>query len=499
MPTACYKDLSTEATWTIGDISIEGVDESITVVYGDNISISPSVFQEGNEEADFSYLWEMDLVPNNEDSRIELSEEKSLDMKVVNSPSDNPYILSFKVTDNKTGVAAYASCKLYVVSAMGEGLLVAHTRDGGQTSEFDMAKNPAVTFGYTGDARYSRNLFETANGYVLQGKVQAIASIVDSQNNALDESRIIVGTDSHIMALDPLTFIKKETDAELFYNCKETTFNTTDLFNWAAYITSAIINGRLYSMMTIIDRCYSKVTYSHLPNDIFSSRNVGYAKMDQGSILTFDTNTGKFSTLRGWQSLGGGLAETTASIDFDALGGTAMAGGCSRDSKPAMLIKDSGGVFHICVWNFSSNVDAVKCYTIDSPDIASAEHFTFCDNCDLMYYTVGNEINVAIMTGSGLTYRKVAWAPESADEEITDIRQYMQGWYGTHQYFWGDYEFVLPTNRSQLMITTYNRKSGEGKIYLRGFNINTGLFTASGNNGVFSGFGEITAVAPTFR
>ena len=44
----------------------------------------------------------------------------------------------------------------------------------------------------------------------------------------------------------------------------------------------------------------------------------------------------------------------------------------------------------------------------------------------------------------------------------------------------------------------YNEKTGEGKIYLRPFNVSTGLFTSK-NNGTYGGFGEITAICPTFR
>ena len=53
-------------------------------------------------------------------------------------------------------------------------------------------------------------------------------------------------------------------------------------------------------------------------------------------------------------------------------------------------------------------------------------------------------------------------------------------------------------NGSQLMIFTYNESTGEGKIYLRPFNVSTGLFTYK-DNGVYGGFGRITAAASTFR
>ena len=49
-----------------------------------------------------------------------------------------------------------------------------------------------------------------------------------------------------------------------------------------------------------------------------------------------------------------------------------------------------------------------------------------------------------------------------------------------------------------MIITTYDETTGEGKIYLRPFNVSTGLFTMQ-SNGTYGGFNEITAITPTLR
>ena len=47
-------------------------------------------------------------------------------------------------------------------------------------------------------------------------------------------------------------------------------------------------------------------------------------------------------------------------------------------------------------------------------------------------------------------------------------------------------------------VASYDETTGEGKIYLRPFNLSTGLFTMQ-NNGVYDGFNEITALTTTLR
>ena len=142
---SCYKDLSTEASLEIPEISIEGIDNSLTIAFGQTISFTPTVTQEGRTEDDFEYLWEMDITPQAMSGRMELSTEKDLEMRISNTPSDKPYTISFKATDKITGLSKTVGCRLYVGSSLGEGLLVAHTRDNGATSEFDLVANEFLT------------------------------------------------------------------------------------------------------------------------------------------------------------------------------------------------------------------------------------------------------------------------------------------------------------------------------------------------------------------
>lgn len=484
---------------SVPDIEVTGVDSVMETTYGDEIAIKPEVSQEGRTEDDFEYLWEIDLNPGKEKERIELGTDPELSYKVSNTPSDTPYTLSLKVTDKQTGLARIVISKIYVSNSLGEGLLVAYTRDRGQTSELDLVSSNVLTYGYTASGpKYTREIYSLANGAPVKGRINAMSEIVDSDNEALNENKTIIGTDNHIIALDPLTFKEKASDGELFNNSKEAVFNTTAVFNFAAYVTGAIINGNMYAIVCIIDKTYSKLTFTQVPEDIFTPCDIAYAKLDQGKLVVFNKNDGKFYYIPGWQAMSGAFSEVANSFDFNLKGATSIMGGCSKNSCPAFLIKDASGAYHICIMDLSGNSPVLTHYTLDGEGLGDLVSVAFCDNADLMYYATPTKIYSVILSGGKATTQTLSWTPDSSDEKITGIMQYCQGWYGTHQYGLSDYDFPLKYNRLQLMITTYNEKTGEGKIYLRPFNVSTGLFTYK-DNGTLSGFGEITAITSTLK
>ncbi len=496
---SCYKDKSTEASFTIPDIKVSGIEDHIDVVYGQEISLTAEVSQAGRTAEDFTFLWEIDLETNNPDDRLELSDTPELTYKVSNLPSDKPYNLSLTVTDNKTGLSSVCWTKVYVSSSLGEGLLVAYTRDGGKTSEFDIVADPVLTYGYNGATRYTRELYALANGgAALDGKVLSLNEIACSNGATLNESKIIAGTDSHILAINPLTFKKTAEDKDLFNSVNETSFKTTAQFNFGGYSSCAVVNGTLYGILDIIDNVYSKVAYSKSPTSIFTNKNFGYYAMDQGFAMVFNEYDSKFYYIYGWGLMNSALTEYTGDFTINYTGATAFGGGCLKGKKPSLLIKTADGEWIICAFNQTSADVLAEEYKVSGSDMDNIASVAFCDNADLMYYATPEKIYSVVISGGKANVSALSWKPDSADEKITSIRQYTQGWYGTHQYYLDTYEFQLPYNRLQLIITTYNEKTGEGKIYLRPFNTSTGRFTMK-SNGTLTGFGEITAIAPTFK
>lgn len=493
---ACYKDLSTGATMEIPEIVISGVDSVINVTYGQDLNIKATVSQIGRTQSDFTFLWEMDVTPNKDAERFELSETSELSYRVSNSPSDSPYALTLKVTDNKTGLTKVNVSKVYVSSSLGEGLLVAYTRDGGKTSEFDIVADPVLTYGYTGTTRYTRKLYSLANGDALGGKVLSLAECVYSNGALYNENAILIGTEDHLYNIDPLTFEVRSYDASLFNSVKEDSFGTSAVCNFGDYSTVAAVNGTLYGISTLLDSKFSKVAFSKSPSNIFRSNNFGYCAQSQGNLTVFNENDGKIYFISALGVYNGALAEISESFGFDGSGATAIGGGCVKGKRPSILIRDASGSYHIC--SYDSDSATPYAYDVNGTDMDKIVSVAFCDNADLMYYATEDKIYAVLITGSGTSTAALTWKPDSSNEKITGLKHYTQGWYGTHQYGTYGYEFVLPYNRLQLLITTYNETTGEGKIYMRPFNVSTGRFT-SRSNGTLTGFGQITAIATTFK
>ena len=495
---SCYKDYSTEADHEIPDIVITGVDSVMHVVYGDEIRIEAQVSQEGRTLDDFLLEWSIDLSANRLSDRIEMGEGLVFSYKVAHRPSDIPYVIRLDVTDKLTGLVKVAACRLYVSSAMGEGLLVAYTRDGGKTSEFDLLANRYVTYGYDSDEpRYTRELYALANQKTFDEKVNAVLHIVDSDNASYNEQRIMVGTENHLHAFDPLTFMETASDGGLFNSSNVSSFGTTALFNFSGYQTAAVVDGSMYVIPTLLDRSYSVVAYRQTPSNIFTATNCAASAMNGSGMAVFDPNKARFYGVVGYNAHQAAFAEIVASFSFPLSGAQSLGAGETRGQQIGFLLRDASGGYHVCIIDMSLTTPVVRDFALSGNGLDELVSVAFCDNCDLMYYATPRNLYAVITAAGRVSVRQVNWTPDSPDEKITSIRQYRQAWYGAHNYFQQDYAFILDTHRLQMVITTYNETTGEGKIYLRPFNVSTGLFTSK-SNGVYGGFGEILAIAPTF-
>lgn len=501
IPAGCYKDLSTEATKSIPEIVITGLAQEMSVVYGEEIHVAVNAYMGEKSADDFEYLWEIDLSAESSSNRVELGDGPSLDYKVTNTPSSRSYTLSVRVTDPETGLSGYRSCFIHVGSSLGEGLIVAYTLPDGHSSEFDIVASPAVTYGYTGQPRVTRGLYALANGGdPYPEKVTCVLQTMDTQNHVYDSRRILVGSENHVVAIDPLTFTTREKDAQLFSTSTITEFGPSAMFNCSGYTSYILINGTAYAHICSIDNVYAKIPVSADNPIILTPYNVAYNCLDQGRMTVFNESDG-FYRILGYQLNGGGFSsvDVTGSLDFPLEGARSIMGGCFKEARPAYLIKDRNGLYHVAIMILGTMYDNFYSVPFEGERIEEAVSIAFCDNGDLFYYATPDAIYATLISGNTSMVRKLSWKPDNAGERITSVQQYRQAWYGTGQTYPSDYKFTLPTHRSMLIITTYNDATGEGKFYLRGFNVATGMFTFTGDYGTFSGFGEITAIAPTLR
>ncbi len=496
---ACYQDLSTVAYRTIPDIEISGIPDTLETLYGDDIVLEAAVTLGGEEYDSFSYEWAIDFRPGVSKDRMVIADTPDVTYRVANRPNDAPYCLSFTATDTQTGLSKTKSCFVYVRSSLGEGILVAHTRDGGATTDFDLITCKAATYGYNMDApRYTRNIYSLANGEPLEGTVNAVLPVVRSDGAVYNETLILVGTDSHLYALDPLTFIIAKQDGTLFNGLKETTLNVRNLINYGQIMTAAQIGRQLYLNIGHTNNIFNKAGYAGVPSDVFTPTNVGYAyAVQQSDIVFFNEAEGRFYYMHSQFSGYGSFSASSEIVPADLSGGKSLWAGAGKNGTAAFLIEDRTGSHHIIYTEPTKNI--LTYYALDDSQWHSdVKYYAFCDNSEILFMASDKKIYSVAVIGGTPAYRELTWKPDDADEIITGIKFYTQGWYGTHGYDVASYRFQLPTNRLQIVISTYNESTGEGKIYLRPFNVSTGLFTFK-DNGVYGGFGKITAITSTLK
>ena len=484
----------------IPDIVVTGLPETMDVVYGEEITLSVNAYMGEKRGNDFTYLWEIDLSANRPEDRVEIGNESTLVYKVANTPTTHPYLLNVRVTDPETGLQAFRSCMLRVSSSLGEGLLVAYLLPDGKSSEFDIIAAPAITYGYEGSGRVTKGLFSLANGTHYPERINCILHTVESSGSVYNVNRILAGSTNHVFAIDPLSFEMGEQDGQLFNSKTIEKFGPSILFNAGGYASFMFIDSQPYSHLCNIDNVFAKMPLS-LENPLRCyPHNVGYANLDQGLICVYNDSDGIYE-VRAFQLMGGGFSkiDLTGMLGFPMDGSKCIKGGCLRGMRPAFFVKAKDDTYHIAVVVPGNNGESAFSVPVEGENLDNLVAATFCDNGDLFYYTTERDIYATIISGNTTVVRKLSWKPDGEGERITDIRQYTQAWYGTCQLSAPEYGYVLPTHRSLLIITTHNDSTGEGKIYLRGFNVSTGLFTFNGNYGTFGEFGEITAIASTLR
>ena len=309
----------------------------------------------------------------------------------------------------------------------------------------------------------------------------------------------MIGTDKHLFALDPLTYKIASKDAKLFNFIDADVFNTTCIFNFADYICGTVVNGILYVTVANGTNTYSKLAYNVSSNNTVLPSNIAYGKPDQGVITHFNPAEHKFYSIHGWASMTGGLSEDfPTAISFKLSDAECVAAGATRNACLAFILKTTDGSYHILVQDPSLSTDSFTEFDLTAPEIDKAVSFAFCDNCDVIYYATESTVYAIIMSGGKTTVRKLNWAPDDSEEKISIIQQYQQAWWGTQQLSNGGYNFTLPYHRLQIIIATYDESKGEGKIYLRPFNVSTGLFTFK-SNGTYDGFGKIESITTSFR
>ena len=506
--TSCYDDKSKEADREIIGVTITTATDVLDAVYGKTLVVAPEIKKGTASTEKLTYLWQINLRPNGSDL-LDIGEGATLEYNVSNEPNTNPYLLVLTVTDPEEGLSYYKSWEVYVSSSMGEGLVVAHTADGGTTSDISFVKAPQLAYGYTGAVEYTHNLYSLANGEKINGKVNSLVANVASNGATYNLSRILVGTDNDLFTLSAITFARTMEKEDLFFSVPETCEVQTISNSYGSALVT-VIGGKAYAFMCNGGYQFaSPMNYNAAASQVFSGKMaVEKASGNTAPFTCYDEKNGYF-LIATWMVFNNGassiltqsLAEGQYQFDPGNLKNKkTLKAGVGNNSEHMHLLRDlstqADTIYKI------SSVDYVVGGTgkiaLDAcTNIKNAVDYAFCENMNVMYYATENQVYPALLAGSSAA-TGTPWSLTTTGEKITAIQMYQQGWYGVGGNLPDSYTFTSAQHNKQLLVTTYNASTGEGKIYLLPI---TSL--GSGDLGaevqVLGGFGEITAIGTTLR
>lgn len=208
----------------------------------DTLRIAPVVYREGVDDARLSFEWQ---IQGNSVERI-LSHSMVLNAEIIEPQQGMEYNVILTVTDSTTLVQAYQVWKVKVSDVLGEGLIVADTRDE-QTTDLSLIMAMNFTGKYMDDSgdMIFRNLYSRGNeGERIQGVAidlmmskYATTSATNSTLTVLTPNSIVRVNPSGYGFVDNCRFILPIDDPMLPRKIREEEWVKYEILN---------INGHLY-------------------------------------------------------------------------------------------------------------------------------------------------------------------------------------------------------------------------------------------------------------
>ena len=133
---SCYDDNSAKDFKIVKPIVIEfaGAETSMKIFQFDTLEINPIIYKNGVSDENLTYEWK---IQGNEYPETVLSTKMTFCEPISAAPNSTPYDLILTVTDKTTNIQEFSRVSVTVESSLGEGLLVADTRDG-QTGDVSL-------------------------------------------------------------------------------------------------------------------------------------------------------------------------------------------------------------------------------------------------------------------------------------------------------------------------------------------------------------------------
>lgn len=511
----CYEDKSSEWGERLPVIEIDttGIAQTHRVKQYGTLKIDPRVSREGAVESDFSYKWMLNRVAHHDidDTDPNLSqyvcigEEMALDAEIELSPNTETYFLWYQVTDNTTGLRKDIVWNVHVESALGEGLLVAETRDG-TTTDFSLIESSSIKEGYTDDPNIIRNVYSRKNGAAFDGLITQIAT---SYNSVLQRRRFYCITNDSYALIDGVEYELEGMNHQVMFDTG-IPLSPSQIFLTPTDAIVLVTGGRLYPFYysrlfdypaIVLDNTYTRrsdnaavsyeldrmVSYVYEGGRRSASWGMMYDKKNSAFLYsaTSADETRKFMAY-----------PVNAAYPFDpnnAPGLETQYAAMGRNEMHHFVMKNTAtGAYEIYVFISASTNKPQGKHTVPAETkLGEAVGYAVAQNAPVVYFATRTEVYAIILglPGSVPQVKHIYTVPNG---EITSFCMFRQAWYlrEPDMYISGTgYRKPMPTHENLLLLGVSEGNTGE--IHALPITAPATATVDAGSVEIYNGFGRI--------
>ena len=502
---SCYEDNSAKDFKIVKPIVIEfgGVGTSVKIFQFDTLEINPIIYKNGVSDENLTYEWK---IQGNEYPETVLSNKMTFRESISAAPNSTAYDLILTVTDKTTDIQEFSRISVTVESSLGEGLLVADTRDG-KTGDVSLIMSMNFTRGLLEkNTKFYRNIYSSVNQHNLNGLVKDMQSLVKS-----DSRTLTILTESDIYRVDPFVFADWEMNNDLFFVPIEGEMHPEGMmvkdYGGMEYLK---VDGKSYPRNSSWGNLYYNF-YMFMPDlaDYNISQMLICGTYYYATPYAFDENKGQFVQVNSYSDGFLQFREQKAGLLFDVnnIGPyDAIYMGEGENTQLMTVFKsEQGNDYWLAAMQTKeedngTNLPTGRYVLTNCPGINEAVGFAASPLSNDFYYATKDQIyTIALGNSQDVTAESRYIVDKERDGEITSMTMW-RGEYGRMNVSSESSSTGITTQNAQyrmLIITTYNESTEEGKeITIPIVKLRSGTLEPNRDvHGRYEGFGRITKVA----
>lgn len=509
--TACYEDDSNVGIKEINPLVIDlgGSPNAMSVYLLDTLEIAPIVYKIGVSDADLSYRWELsgnDIVPRVLDTTMILK-------AVIGVPANSEaYSLLLTVTDNTTSLQNYEEFKITVSAKLGQGLLVADTKDGQHTD-----LNLIVSGNFRGSIWFNQfneknaitmtSVFSQCNdGLLIDGLVTQMLAPGEGRQS---ERTLTLITDHNAYRMDPYDYLLSGTNNDFFYVHVPAARYQPELMTYdnSMYFETMILDGVVYSR----DTRWGNLNYgAPLETSDYSDYEVhmgcgfAYSVYPDSHLYTYYYDELNDRFLESDPTYTQLVVNSKMNLNLGKQKALFMGEG-EKGLMYTVFQSQNGNDYMLYTFQPGSQLgkeyEARERYNLSAcPDIRNARYFEASRNEKVLYYATDKKIYAALLT-SETPEAHECFQVDGAGETITSLLLWKVSNQGVitikDEYSGGEPTKVLAQYR-MMVIALWNETEQQGKVItVPIMNLGAGVLEKNREyRKEYTGFGKILCIAP---